>query len=157
MQKREIVEYNDNLPTTLNLGTIVAILKMQFLSLFRRSHEQAKRVKHVQVKRRRIVSPRLAIVTTGTAVLLASFALRMELLSVASALVIWFAMQETEGERKEREAEEMVQRHAEKYGDELAKELARREAAARFHQGNTTAQYAYAHRAQSEAEARVYH
>ena len=75
---------------------------------------------------------RLKIVLAATAVLFVSFALRMELLSVLSFVVIYFAMgstpEEEEAEKRANRAADIAHKHTETYQVELAKALARKEA-----------------------------
>lgn len=75
---------------------------------------------------------RVKIVLAATAVLFVSFALRMELLSVLSFVVIYFAMgstaEEERAEERAKRAADIAHKHSETYHVELAKALARKEA-----------------------------
>ena len=71
---------------------------------------------------------RVKIVLAATAVLFVSFALRMELLSVLSFVVIYFAMGSTAEEERAKRAADIAHKHSETYHVELAKALARKEA-----------------------------
>lgn len=157
MSKRDIEKVNRDLPSTINLKTLVVLLKMQLQLFTRRVACKAKRVEKVKAKRPPAITPRLAVVSVSTVTLFASFALQMEILSVGSACAIWFAMQETEAERKARVAEDLAEQHAQVYSEELARQMARKEAQQRHQQDDLSARHFRARRSESNSDSVTYH
>lgn len=135
MRQQDLETINASLPS-LNLRCLLALFKLQLQLFTGRFIGKALRVNRATATRSARITPRLAVVLSGAVLLFVSFALRMELLSIASALAIWFAMQETEDERKARRAEEVADRHAEVYSEELARQMARKDAEKRHEEGD---------------------
>lgn len=157
MSKRDIEKVSRDLPSTLGIKTLAVLLKMQLQLFTRRLAGKAKRVKKVKAKRPPAITARLAVVSVSTVTLFASFALQMEILSVGSAFAIWFAMQETEAERKARVAEDLAERHAQVYSEELARQMARKEAQQRHQQDDVSTRHYQARRAESNSDSVTYH
>jgi|JTFN01.1.fsa_nt_gb hypothetical protein len=156
MSKRGIIEHDDHLPANLNLAAMAAIMWGLLLSLCRGSKKHGAAVISV-ARRSRLITLRRVIVTTSIGTLFASFALQMELLSVFSALSIFFAMQETDSERKARVADEVSEHHAKAYSEELARQLARKEAQQRHQQDDLSACHFRARRSESGSDSVTYH
>lgn len=150
MSKRDIEKVSRDLPSTLSIKTLAVLLKMQLQLFTRRLAGKAKRVEKVKAKRPPAITLRLAVVSVSTVTLFASFAQQMELLSVGSAFAIWVAMQETEAERKARVADQV-------YSEELARQMARKEAQQRHQQDDVSTRHYQARRAESNSDSVTYH
>lgn len=156
MRQHDLERVNKSLPTH-NVRSVIALFKLQLQLFFRRFSGRAQGVERTNGKRSpRIISPRLAVVVTAAVLLFASFPLRMEVLSIISALAIWFAMQETDEERKARQAEEVADNHARVYSEELARQMARNEAERQKKEGTAEPQHG-ARRAKPTSDSVTYH